>query len=188
MWIKFSDWMCHNSKGWLVILTLAVIMFFIALVLPAQALKAAAYSEDVGSPDMTFYYTANDLYQTAEKYGESGREEYVKARFTFDLIWPLVYTMFLSTSISWIFSKTGVSGNFLRRTNLIPVWGMLFDFLENIAISVVMIRYPKPTLVLDTIAPIFTLVKWVFVIGSFVVLLIGIVIGVVRWIKVQKDN
>jgi hypothetical protein len=188
MWKKLSDWMCHNSKAWFVMITLACFMVFIALVLPAQAFTAQAYSEEIGSPDTSFYYTANDLYQIAEKYGDSGRQEYVKARFTFDLIWPLVYTMFLGTSISWIFSKTGVSGNLWRRTNLMPVWGMLFDFLENISLSVVMIRYPKPTLVLDTIAPIFTFVKWIFVSGSFVVLLIGIVVGVVRWIKAQEGN
>jgi len=186
MWKKLSDWMCHNSTGWLVIATLAFFMVFIALVLPDQTLKAEAYSEEVGSPDTSFYYTANDLYQLAEKYGESGRQEYVKTRYTFDLIWPLVYTMFLGTSISWIFSKVVVSGNILRRANLIPVLGLLFDYLENISISVVMIRYPEPTSMWDTIAPIFTLVKWIFVIGSFVILLIGMIMGVVQWIKVRK--
>jgi hypothetical protein len=62
---------------------------------------------------------------------------------------------------------------------------MLFDYLENISTSVVMIRYPRPTAVVDTLAAVFTLVKWIFVNGSFVLLLIGMVVGAVRWVRAR---
>jgi len=188
MWRKLSDWMCEITAGWIALITLVIFMFFIALVLPDQAIKADAYSDEAGSPDTSFYYTTNDLYQIAEAYGEVGRQEYVRTRFTFDLIWPLVYTIFLSTSISWVFSRLVAPGNILRLANLIPVWGMLFDFFENISVSVVMTNYPKLTFVWATIAPIISFVKWIFVSGSFAVLLIGVMTGTVRWIKTRKGH
>ena len=46
-----------------------------------------------------------------------------------------------------------------------------------------MARYPVQTPVVDWLAPVFTLVKWVFVNGSFLLLLIGILIAVWGWAK-----
>jgi hypothetical protein len=59
---------------------------------------------------------------------------------------------------------------------------VLLDYLENLATSLVMLRYPNRTPVVDTLAPVLTLVKWAFVGGSFVLLLVGIVAVVWRWI------
>jgi len=57
--------------------------------------------------------------------------------------------------------------------NLVPILGMIFDYLENSSTSLVMLRYPARTPLVDFLAPLFTAIKWVFVGGSFVLLLIG---------------
>jgi hypothetical protein len=111
----------------------------------------------------------------AEMYGEAGREAYVRARFTFDVIWPLIYTLFLSTAISWLYGRFISPGSAWRYLNLAPVVGMLFDFLENISTSLVMYRYPQPTPLIAGAAPVFTFLKWLFIITSFVLLVAGIV-------------
>jgi len=49
-----------------------------------------------------------------------------------------------------------------------------------------MARYPQPTAMVAELTPVFTLLKWVFVNGSFVLLLLGVVVGVWRWRK-QSD-
>ena len=38
----------------------------------------------------------------AEAFGPAGRQAYIEARLTFDVIWPLVYAFFLITTISWL--------------------------------------------------------------------------------------
>jgi len=48
---------------------------------------------------------------------------------------------------------------------------MALDYLENIAASIVMARYPAPSPVAVHLAPIFTLLKWVCAGGSSVLLL-----------------
>jgi hypothetical protein len=63
------------------------------------------------------------------------------------------------------------------------VLGALFDYLENLSTSLVMLRYPDHTAVVDALAPIFTLVKWIFVGGSFALLFIGLAVGAWRWIR-----
>ncbi len=84
----------------------------------------------VATPDLSFMYSVNDLYEMAESYGEQGRSDYVRARFTFDLVWPIVYTFFLVTSISWLFGKaTPAEKSIWQRANLVPLLAMVLDYL-----------------------------------------------------------
>jgi hypothetical protein len=185
MWKRLSDWIRRVSNGWVALSVLVVFLLFTVFVLPGQSSRTEADTGGGSSPDMSFYYTADDLYQMAEAYGEEGRQAYVRARFTFDLIWPIVYMMFLCTGISWVYHRAFALSTLWQRANIVPVLGMLFDYLENISTSVVMIRYPRPTAGVDILAAVFTLVKWIFVNGSFVLLLIGMAVGAVRWVRAR---
>lgn len=180
---KLSSWIQIASKGWVALASLLIFLAFTAFVLPQQAALAEQNTGSDASPDMSFFYTSDDLYHLAESYGEEGRAAYVRARFTFDLVWPLIYALFLATAISWSFQKSFKPGSPWHLTNLVPIAGMLLDYFENIATSMVMIRYPDTTRVVDLLAPIFTALKWIFVGGGFVLLLIGLLIGAWKWIS-----
>jgi len=172
MWKQLSKWFYSISSGWVTLTAVLAFILFTALVLPGQSSNVST-SEEVGSPDLSFYYSANDLYRMADGYGEEGRDAYIRARFTFDLIWPLVYTFFLVTSISWIYQRLLPAGSPWRRINLLPVLGMSADYLENISTSIVMWRYPLTTPVVDWLAGMFTALKWLLIGGSFIGLLVG---------------
>ena len=169
---RLSHWIYERSTGWVTLIGLVVFLLFTALVLPAQSSQAESYSGAVGSPDTSLYYTPQQLYRFAESYGVEGRRSYVRARLTFDIVFPLVYTLFLTTSISWLVSKAAMPKPFWRQLNLVPLAGMLFDFLENGATATVMVRYPRTTPILAGLAGVFTTIKWAFVGGSFILLFI----------------
>jgi hypothetical protein len=180
---KLSKWLHKVSTGWVTGAAVIIFFVFMATVLPQQAAKAEETSRGADSPDTSFYYSAGDLYKMAENYGKDGRKAYIQARFSFDIVFPLVYAAFLGTSISWITQRGFPKHSQWQLANLAPVFGMGFDFLENISTSMVMARFPAQTPVAGWLAPIFTLVKWVFVYGSFVLLLIGIIVAVWDWAK-----
>ena len=170
-------------------LALVIFALVIAFVLPEQAKRAEAASGGADSPDTSFFYTSEDLYNMAEAYGADGRAAYVRARFTFDLIFPLSYLFFLATSISWAMKRAVSNPNGRwRLLNLFPVLGVLFDYLENISTSIVMANYPQQTFLFDTLAPIFTLVKWFFVNGSFVILVPALVVVVWNWVRARGSG
>ncbi|MBN1668038.1 MAG: hypothetical protein JW862_13170, partial [Anaerolineales bacterium] len=77
------------------------------------------------------------------------------------------------------------AGSPWRLANLAPLAGVLLDYLENIASSLVMLRYPQTTPVVDWLAAIFTPLKWLFVGGSFVLLLVGLVAWM--WQRVRSQ-
>ena len=185
---RISDWLRRVSSAWVALSTLAIFLLFSALVLPRQAASAEEGAGGVGSPDTSFHYSPDDLYRMAEAYGERGRAAYVRARFTFDVIWPLVYTLFLATAISWVFSRACALESLWQRANLAPVLGALFDYLENVSASIVMFRYPAQTPVVEILTPVFTSVKWVFVSGSFVLLFAGAVVAVWRWQRRAQND
>ena len=174
------------SSGWVTLTGLFIFVLFTALVLPQQSSQSEGVTEAVGTPDLSFYYSTDELYDMAAAYGEDGRVDYIRARFTFDIIWPVVYGIFLVTSISWFTSRGFKETSIFQKANLIPVLAVLFDFLENLSTSLVLYRYPSKTIVIDSLAPVFTTVKWLFVGGSFLLLLLGF--GVWLFSALRKEN
>ena len=182
MFKRLSGRLISLSKGWVVLVAVAVFLLFSALVLPGQSAQSKARLGGGAQPDTSLFYSADDLYRMAEAFGPAGRQAYIQTRLTFDVIWPLVYAFFLITSISWLAGRAFRSGSPWRLLNLVPVLGIALDYLENSATVIVMARYPRHTPVIDLLAPIFTFSKWAFVGGSCAVLLMTAAVAGWRWI------
>lgn len=184
---SISTWFYRSSKGWVTLVALANFVLFLVLVLPRQADGFAANSAEAGSPDLSLIYSPADLYSMANAYGPGGRMEYIRIRFTFDLVWPLVYTFFLVTAASWIYRDVFfASSSSIRLLNLLPLAGMLLDYFENTATSLVMLRFPQSTPIVDVIAPLFTFTKWLVLATSFLLLLVGIIIALGKRLPHRK--
>lgn len=180
LWKRISDFLRRISTGWVALAAVLVFGLFIGLVLPRQSSQAQAGAGGAGSPDMSFLYSAGDLYGMAQVYGPAGRADYIRVRFTFDLVWPLVYVAFLATGLSWVNRKAFATDSRWQFTNLAPLVSGLFDYLENLSTALVMSRFPAHTAVVDQLAPLFTLAKWLTLGGSFVLLLVGMVLAIFR--------
>lgn len=179
-----SDRLYRVTHGWIALAALIVFALFTALVLPMQAAQAKGDTSGAGSPDVSLWYSPADLYRMAEAYGEQGRKAYVRARFTFDLIWPLVYGVFLTTAIGWLYARAFSPGSRWRLANLAPPLGVALDYVENLSTSIVMLRYPGQTPVVDLLAPVATLAKWAFVGGSFALLIAGL--AALTWQRIAQ--
>ena len=167
---RLSRALINFSKSSVALAALITFLIFSAIFLPGQSAAAAVYSGSSGLPDLSLFYSSNDLYHMAEQYGSTGRDAYVHARFSFDLIFPIIYTLFLITAISWILRTITLESSSWRNLNLVPILGMLFDFLENITASIVVNRYPVLSPISANLAPTFTFLKWAFVGSSFLIL------------------
>lgn len=167
---RLSSFLYRLTTGPVTLAALVIFLLFVSLVMPKQSAQAKAYTRDAGSPDMSFFYSAGDLYRMADSYGEAGRLAYVYARFTFDVIFPLIYLFFLGTSLSWTLARVLPEGHRGRLLDLFPLFGWLFDLLENLSTSIVLLNFPKQVSLAASLASVFTMLKWFFVGGSFVIL------------------
>jgi hypothetical protein len=169
---RISKWVLHISRGWLALGTTLLMVLFLILVLPSQSGKSLEDTGSSRSPDTAFFYTPEELYQIAQEYGQVGRQAYIKTRWTFDLIFPLVYTSFLAVGISWFYQHLSGWKEIWRYGNLVPILGGIFDYLENGAASWVMAIFPARLPGLAQLTVIFSLGKWILISLAFLIYII----------------
>ena len=127
-------------------------MAFLVGVLPQEAAKGEALGLVEGI-DSAFFYQVEDLNRIVSAYGETGRAFYIAQRFSFDVIWPLVYSALIWTWLNvWLTSK--------RSVLWLTLFPLIFDYLENLSVVYVMWRYPTPAPVFAFLATVFTPLKW----------------------------
>ena len=181
---RFSDWLTRVSTGWVALGAFIGLGLFVIFVLPRQEPATESPVSAVGIPDLLLFYSPQTLSEMAEAYGAQGRMDYVRGHLTFDVVWPLVYTISLVTGISWTFGQFTAPQSRWRLGNLVPLFGVLWDFTENLTTSWVMYRYPDPARLAAAIAPFATLGKWLLALTSLL-LLTGGVLGVL-WRIVRR--
>ena len=164
---RLAEALVAASTGRRALIALAVFVVFTATVLPWQAGIAAEYGEGVGSPDTSLWYSADGLYELAEAYGDDGRAAYVRARVTFDVVWPLVYAAMLALALGWLLRRATAPLARLRVVVLLPIAALLADYAENACTAIVMARWPSTTDLLATLAPMFTAAKWTLLGAAF---------------------
>lgn len=176
---KLSAFFYRFSTGWVALAGVLIFLVFSGLTLPVESSRMDAYAQGLGNPDTSFFYNSSMLLKMAEAYGDAGRTAFLRARWGFDLAFPLIYTFFYITSLSFILKKSLAETSSLRLFNLFPLLGLIFDLAENTATSVVMTAYPLQKTWAQVLAPIFTPLKWIFVITSAILLFIGLLL----WLK-----
>lgn len=169
--MKLLEFIYRKSTRNVAVVSVAIFILFMAIVLPRVSTYTATVTNNAPSPDMSLYYSANELFDIAEEYGEEARTTYVILRFTFDIVWPFVYTLFLITAISFFMRK--VADKRILFLSL-PLFAIALDYLENIVLSIVMISYPNRAVFFATIASPITILKWLFLGVSFVLLFVMI--------------
>ncbi|MCJ7733112.1 MAG: hypothetical protein MUP11_01065 [Anaerolineales bacterium] len=179
---KISSWIHHFSTKRVMLTSLLMMVAFMIFVLPGQAASSQLETGSTKSPDTSFFYTPAALYQLAEDYGEEGRQAYITTRWTFDLIFPIVYAAFLSIGISWFFKFLPGWPENSVRANLLPILASFFDYLENTATSLVMACYPKQSVLIPLLASASTLIKWILVGLSFLVYFLFAGAAFIQWI------
>ena len=118
-----------------------------------------------------------------QSYGEAGRARYRIFELTGDIVYPIVYTLFFSLAITWLFRRGVAKESRLQRLNVLPFGGWLFDLLENLGIVAMLSIFPSQFGILGWAATLFTMIKWLFAGTSIVLLLIGIAAAIGKAIR-----
>ena len=155
-----------------VIIFTVLFLIFTAVVLPFISSYTTEVIGVAESPDTSLNFNLAKLYNIVDSYGRDGRIFYVTMRWTFDIVWPLVYTVFLLSSIAY-FSKEIKYKHGVKLLYL-PLFAVLFDLLENINATIIMLLYPTRVDVFGYFLLLSSTIKWAAIYSSF-----GIVIALV---------
>ena len=182
---KISETLRKYANGWLVLIFFAGEVFFNTVILPAQQAKMEAGSDGTGPIDLLLFYTPEKVYSMVESYGEAGRSSYRAFELTGDIIYPIVYTLFFSLLITWLFRRGFRPSSKMQALNVVPLGGWLFDLLENLGIVTMLSVFPSTPDVLAWITAIATLIKWLFAAATIVLILVGLVKAAMNGFKKQ---
>lgn len=152
----------------LLLLSSALFLVFVSYVLPQYAAESSSYTSLAKAPDLRLVYSADDVQVAAQAWGKAGRRAYVASKYGFDVLWPLVYTLFLSACLAYLLSKVDLANSAWSKLASVPLAAMLLDFAENVCLGVSFAMYPDMPAWALLLAPWFTLSKWLLVSASFV--------------------
>ncbi|MEA3392759.1 MAG: hypothetical protein U9Q91_07245 [Candidatus Marinimicrobia bacterium] len=122
--------------------------------------------------DTEMTYNAEDAYEIIGNYTNNMRQRYILGEITLDLVFPVIYTFLFSFLIFFLYKNTTIA--------LFPFLQMIFDYLENTGIVILLSAYPNKIMWLATATSIFSMIKWVLVGMTSLIVLLGAVQFVVK--------
>ena len=155
----------------------AIFLVFMVWILPSVA-AANANAGLTESIDTNFSFNPMLIREIITSYGADGRQFYLVQRWTFDAVYPLAYGLPLSFSL-WGLLLTSK----YQRWSWLGMGAALFDYLENIAFSLLMLSYPALPLWAITFAVGLSLIKWVLLGSSFFIVMGLSVFRLIRLIR-----
>jgi len=175
MLAKPSDLLRKYAKGWIIIILFLLDAAFMGFILPLASALMKGDAAGPGPIDLQFLYTPAKAYAMVASYGEYGRAVYRTTELTLDIIYPIVYTLFFSLLVTWLFRKGFPANSRMQRLNLVPFGAWFFDLLENLGIVTMLSIFPSTPAPLAWAAALFTFVKWLFAGASLILVVVGLV-------------
>jgi nucleoside-diphosphate-sugar epimerase len=129
--------------------------------------------------DMRLSYTPAEAYHLFDVLGAGGRADYLTLLWTVDLAIPFLVMTFL-----W----NAISRGPLRRIRLLGLAGGAADYLENIAITALLLHYPRQLDWLVYTASALTGIKQILYLLGLVLTLIGFGLKITGWKPQRIDK
>jgi hypothetical protein len=150
------------SSSIILVIAWANFILFMFTILP----WVSGLSRDAGlttSIDTNFSFDPSAIYPIVASYGADGRLFYIIQRWTFDLIWPLVYAWPLFVTLK-LFP--------IGMLALLPWLATALDYLENSVFTILVVLYPLELSWLPILGVLMSLLKWIALGTSMVLTLI----------------
>ena len=155
-----------------IFLLFLVLMIIVAVVMMGYVQpQILALSGGLPILDSRLSYTFAEVEHLFMVLGEQGRQLYTTLQ-VLDLIFPLGYGMSMTLALAGVITRLLPKGHPMEKTVFIPILGMIFDYLENITIAILIASYPNLSPLVVNVAGIFTLLKWSFIILALVLLVV----------------
>jgi hypothetical protein len=135
----------QRISNWKFILPFFLLFGFITFYLfPHYQLQLSqAAGEEIKPLDVRFSYSLSEVNYLFNKLGVEGRELYKKVVGRVDMIYPIIYGFFFGLTLAYLLKKISRRKPKLILIALLPVFGVLFDYLENLNTLNLLRQYPN---------------------------------------------
>ena len=126
---------------------------------------------NAGILDIKYYYTARQAYEIISNYSLAERQQYAITAMTIDILYPIVYSLFLTALSLFLIGRLAIRSRIIIRLSYISMGAAVFDLLENTSLTIMMLNYPVKLNSLANIAGYFTAAKWTLVIAAILMII-----------------
>lgn len=170
---RLIDFLDKRSGPKMVVVLVMIILPFNALAFPLIGDQLEAIS-GYRLLDASFNYSPQEVFSRLDAYGASGRLLYLISSWSVDFVYPILYTLLLAFLLTLFLRRSLPPNHPLQRLNLLPFGMMLFDYIENGFIAILLVAYPAQPVWLARLASLATSLKWCFAAISFAALVFAI--------------
>lgn len=169
-----------------------LILFLLTMLIYATMLMYTIPMVQSHAPDLALFdlsptgYSYEHAASLLQELGLEGRQIYLTRQLPLDFIYPGLFAISYSLFLLWLFSKGFKENAKIFSLAFIPVFGGVFDYLENICIIIMLKTFPTTSLMLVKISSTFTLLKGIFTTLFFILLFVGIGAALLKNFKAKK--
>lgn len=177
----------------MVLLLFAFFLIFATIIngRPFGVLALTDITGGVGLLDMQVLFSPEQAYAHFNAMGEAGRAFNLSHIVPLDLVFPFVYALFFSVTITWILSHWLPIESRWQRLNVIPLLAGLGDYLENAGIITMLLSWPYQSSLATWFTMIAGCIKFLFLSLSIIILagsLIGWIIFMIPKASPSRRN
>jgi len=163
--MSYRTWRIVSSPLFLAV-TMVAFGLFAVFVLRPQAALMAAHTPPGAEFDTSFFYTPASALERAAAYTTEGRFVSIAAHWGFDLVFPMVYGLFIFAAWAFSLERLFQGSPLARRAAAATFLGPAFDYAENICVTMLMANEPVNRLGWAIAASGATALKWLFVVSG----------------------
>ena len=166
-----------TGRNILIFLVLYAAMIAFVMV-PAQKFMEA--HGGAGPLDLLQFYDANQALVLLASYDAEVRAFYQKIEYSADIVYPIIYTLFLGVLWLFLLKKAFAETHVARGFWFVPFLPIVFDLCENVCILVLLGQHPNFDRDTASITAVFSAIKWAFVYLTMILLVTGMLKWAVR--------
>jgi uncharacterized membrane protein len=173
-------WIRRSATGRRVLVLFCMLLVFVSMILPWVAARLAAYSGGGPSIALNVGVAPADLAAALDALGPDGRAFYALFLLSGDVVWPLVYALFLSTLLAWLFARGLSPASPFHRLIIVPFLALAADYAENVGILALILVFPARVDGIAQLTSTFQVLKWSLIGVSGLLVVVGAIAAVVR--------
>ncbi len=172
----------HRIK-WKHIFLLLLSFLCMMAIMRYTASKVKEVSGGISVLDLNLGNSIRHIRQTIFNLGDDGRMYYLRNFLVVDCIYAMVYATFYFCSIAFLIHKNEIRRKRVFLVCVFPIAGMLFDWLENISLSFLLVNWTTELAAWSMLFRISNITKFLFVYTSLMLVVLGILYYFWRKIK-----
>lgn len=156
----------------------SLILFILAMVFLLPYMSSLG-EELPASLDTNFFYSVADLKTAILLFNDSQAELYINIRWSYDILWPLVYTFFfVMLTIKFADSTSSKKSHWLFI--ILSFFPFVFDMMENTFITLILFSDIFKTNPFYLLAAISSSMKWISIFAVFIIIGYRVAINIIK--------